>query len=518
MVDESADSVDSADGSGPGSDGDGFGGKANPFEVLAVGTDADDRDVRRAYAKKIREARVSGDNELIERVQTAFESIRDEEQRAKIKTVVSEEDKIRPLFDRAHELIEKDDLRGARDKMLQVLELVPSLEAALMQIISLEMGLGNYENAQRYAARLVSEHPENVGHLAVAAKIAATRAEMITDNDAKRTELFNKALKACRRARERGDDSGSNLVFESQMLWNLGDIGSATSVLRTRLRDARELKSNELFLFLALLRIHVMNDDKAGFQQTAEQMVALMPKPDEPKARERCESVGGTVYEFAVELIDVRPLFAIECARLTAKFTPENPYPERLIKAAKERFTNERKREHAAKKAAAAEAERRRRHDENQYAGRSPRGRAPRRHLEKTRKTGLSWVAFLVIFQVIFVALGNIDRSRDHARRKRREDRQIENALQRRAREALDRQDRDINAEVERIRKMNSGAGAQWNGTGSQNTGSRDNGMPRPNLPNPGSRGTGSHGTGSSRGSPTGSGLPGGGPTGGFPN
>src|SRR5688572_26311464 len=115
----------------------------NPFEVLGVPLDVDGRAVRQAFAKKLREARTSGDQEAVRKVQAAFEAIRDDMPRKQARQFLENETRLSPLLQEADAALETGDLERARRLLREATEVIPDFISVLWQLARVEQVLEN---------------------------------------------------------------------------------------------------------------------------------------------------------------------------------------------------------------------------------------------------------------------------------------------------------------------------------------------------------------------------------------
>ena len=137
----------------------------DPFAILGVELDASDQDVRRAYAQAIRTARASGDAEAAQRVQWAFEAIRDPKGRGQWREHLRQRSQHAVLFERVDEALEAGDLARAFDQVRTILEISPDLERALSLAYALSRDLGHIEEATIFAKRLAQVNRGNRHHI-----------------------------------------------------------------------------------------------------------------------------------------------------------------------------------------------------------------------------------------------------------------------------------------------------------------------------------------------------------------
>ncbi len=356
----------------------------DPFAILGVELDASDQDVRRAYAQAIRTARASGDAEAAQRVQWAFEAIRDPKGRGQWREHLRQRSQHAVLFERVDEALEAGDLARAFDQVRTILEISPDLERALSLAYALSRDLGHIEEATIFAKRLAQVNRGNRHHIGRFARALAARA-LVARDDAQYRGLLDKALHFAKKARDLGEDPAPNALFRSQLLWRLERQDEAREVLESALESADDLRSAELELFLALVRVDMMARDLRGVCGTLKRMDSMLPEdPD------RRLTIAKAVVELLVEALPVYPKAAEYCAKLAVRCVPDEPYPRELLAGARQAAEVCRQREAETARANAAA-------DRAHAAAERRRWRHNAAHVQRgTRVPAWVWIAIVI--------------------------------------------------------------------------------------------------------------------------
>lgn len=300
---------------------------ANPFAVLGVPADVDDAGVRKAYARLLRDARAAADEAAADRIQKAFEAIRDPEPRARLRRSLEEGDRHEAPLTAARLLIAEGKLRDARNALRGILGASPRSAEALLDLVRVECALEKFDSAVSTSRRLIECAAENPAYWVLRARVLASHAETLT-NAGHQEQQLNAALKHVRKAKDLGDHSASTQVLESDLLHATGRQLAASKLLKDRLNEAAELKSDELEMALALLRQHASQSHGRGFQEAIEALARALPE-----AEDRRRTVAHALCRLAAELLPVRPGSGIKCVDLAEVCSPEDPTVLRMVQA-----------------------------------------------------------------------------------------------------------------------------------------------------------------------------------------
>src|SRR5262245_5315267 len=205
--------------------------KENPFAVLGVPADVDDAGVRRAYARLLREARATADSTAADRIQEAFEAIRDAEPRERARRLLEEGDKVKEPLEAAIRLAAEGKLGEARGALRSILQASPRSEQVLLQLVEVECALGKVDTAAGTARKLIECAPGNAAYWVLRARVLASHAETLAGPE-QQAEHFKAALKHVRKAKDLGDHSASTQVLESELLRVTGRELAASKVLK----------------------------------------------------------------------------------------------------------------------------------------------------------------------------------------------------------------------------------------------------------------------------------------------
>lgn len=320
---------------------------ANPFAVLGVSPDVDDASVRKSYARLLREARAAADDAAAERIQKAYESIRDPEPRARLRRLLEEGDKHQAPLEAARLLIAAGNLREARNALRAILTGSPRNEQVLMELVHVECGLEKFDTAVATSRKLLECAPGNPDYWVLRARALASHAETLA-RPAHRDEHLKNALKHVRKAKDLGDQSASTQVLESDLLRATGRELAASKLLKSRLNEAAELKSDELEMALALLRQHASQSHGRGFQDAIDALAQALPE-----AEERRRTVAHALCRLAADLLPVRPAAGIKCVELAEVCSPEDATVQSLVQACEQ---HKGRLEHRAERMAVAAA------------------------------------------------------------------------------------------------------------------------------------------------------------------
>jgi tetratricopeptide (TPR) repeat protein len=297
----------------------------DPFEVLGVKLEADDADVRRAYALRIREARASGDADRADRVQQAFEAIRDEENRRRVRTSLEGAGELAPLLAQAAQRLDSGELGGAREAFREILRASPRNEAALLGLAKAEFELGRHEAAATVVRRLIEVAPSDPRGWEFRAFLLFQAAASATEHG-RAQDLLQTSLRHVRRAKELGDQRAAAVILESDILCAQGREMAAFQPLLSRLAQADEMRSDQLEVAVALLERAGARGHQRIFRDTLDAIARLFPP--EP---ERRRTVAHALCAVARGLAGERPQYGIECAEFLELNAGDDPEVRALL-------------------------------------------------------------------------------------------------------------------------------------------------------------------------------------------
>lgn len=367
----------------------------NPFEVLELDLECDNRDVRAAFAEKIREARTSGDTDQIRAVQAAFEALRDEDHRRQLVGVVKNDAKVRELSTKAEKELEDGNVEGALHHYREMLQIVPDLEVALGRVTDLEAMLGRFEAAEAVARKLVEVAPATGKYRILFARVLMARAEQSEDRTSRDTNL-KQAMAAIEKAKELGADSEDTILLDSQILYGLGRKQEARSLLEESLEGIQDFKSREITLLLALLRFDAVENKATGFRKSMHRLAAHLPESEERRG-----SIARELCALAQDLMEPHPQEALCALELADQCCPQHPAVMELMAIAKFQIDKR----HRQKRAGHATRRRRR----VAISSAPPPPPRPR----KTHSGGgwAKWVAIVLAVKVSVVAIRAIHKA-----------------------------------------------------------------------------------------------------------
>jgi tetratricopeptide (TPR) repeat protein len=295
------------------------GAARNPFEVLGLELSADDREVRSAYARKLREARLAGGQDLVQEIQDAFIALRDAEKRGQIRQFLEKQAAVDPHLAAGRKRLEEGEPEEALVHLRKALEVLPGQEGLLRTVAEIELSLRQLDAAAEHAGKLIEASPHDPGHRALLAVVLGSKAQF-TSESVVRIGKWRAALQAVRKAQELGGGAAPLTILESQLLWNLEEFPGAEGVLQKALGPVTEIKSAELGLFLALLRIQCLSRQGKAVGRTLQRIGSLLPEDPARRA-----SIGGEIQELAEEMALNHPAEAKACLELAAQACPEDP-------------------------------------------------------------------------------------------------------------------------------------------------------------------------------------------------
>lgn len=290
----------------------------SPFEVLGVPLDADDRTIRREYAKLLREVRSRGDTLEIQEVQQAFEAIRDEGARIALRKTYESSDVVGRVLQEANEALFEEDFDRANALFRQLLEDAPESEQAILAFVDYQRLRERPDKAFRVAQRLLKLRPDH----AIFHRLAAQLLFEVSDSERQatnRNEQRRLAIKYLRKARSLGDDSAENLVLESRILWSQDRRQLATSVLLDRLNATNELHTEELRIAVELLDLHGRSGGGHAVRDVLDRIAVLLPEDDD-----RRRTIAHALCGLASSLQSSKLPMAIECADTAELCLPDD--------------------------------------------------------------------------------------------------------------------------------------------------------------------------------------------------
>lgn len=297
----------------------------SPFEILGVPLDADDRVIRASYAKKLREARATNDPDALQRIQHAFEAIRDEEARIRLVTQRHMAEKVDPLLQQAVSAANAGDFNTANLRFRELFQAAPESELALLAFHRYQTFRGRHSQAFKAVQRLVKLAPGNLRYWRLGAE---TLFKVAQEDERAETagERLQLALKHVQRAATLGDDSAAAAILESRIQWASGRRQLATKLLVDRLRTSGEMRTEELKIAIELLRLHGESGGGWAFRESLDIIATLLPESEE-----RRRTIGLALCQLGAEFASTSVPRALACAELAEICCPQEPRVQELI-------------------------------------------------------------------------------------------------------------------------------------------------------------------------------------------
>ncbi len=254
-----------------------------PFEVLGVPLDADDREVRQAYAAKLREAKAGGDMDLVSEVQRAFEILRDENARRTARAVAEKEAELKRVLGAVDEALQNGETEAAVASLQRALELVPDYPPAVSLLLQIEGSRGNHAAAAELAERLVQANPQDHSKWKLLAWIHCERATNAASPGVRRL-AFEQALLAIRNAQDLGSRERETVLLDAQILWGLSKGTEALQLVEKLAGEIAEFRPADMEVLFFLLRGYAAEGNRVQFLATVKRTAGLLPPDGETRA------------------------------------------------------------------------------------------------------------------------------------------------------------------------------------------------------------------------------------------
>lgn len=127
----------------------------NLYEILEIKDDATEKEIKKAYALKLRMFPPESESEEFIKIKNAFDILSNKEKREEYDLSIDEEENTINLENEINELFENEDYKNSIIKILELLEITPSFIDYIYKLVLCYEKTFQYEDALKYARKLI---------------------------------------------------------------------------------------------------------------------------------------------------------------------------------------------------------------------------------------------------------------------------------------------------------------------------------------------------------------------------
>jgi len=135
------------------------------YDVLGVDENVSDSEIKKAYAKKIREYPPEKDPTNFQKIRQAYETLIDPRTRQQYTETLKFNNYVNDLARRAAQAMDNGDYQNASMYLNQALEKAPSLDYLRNMLGICYLNINQYDRAKKEFLRLVQDYPRNALYL-----------------------------------------------------------------------------------------------------------------------------------------------------------------------------------------------------------------------------------------------------------------------------------------------------------------------------------------------------------------
>lgn len=219
----------------------------NYYELLEVESEASQAEIRKAYARKLREYPVEQYPEIFQKIREAYETLSSEQEREKYDKSIRHDGKYTHTLGRAERLITERQYSLALTVLSDLLREFPGDQVIRFRMSLICLELGRTQESKSYLLQLIREDPNHKEYLHALIQACA------------KMEDWAEAAKACEKLIQLDPEESNYYLEMSYCYTRQGRYVSAAGCLETYLRrkdreTVREFPLLSELYFLALLQ------------------------------------------------------------------------------------------------------------------------------------------------------------------------------------------------------------------------------------------------------------------------
>lgn len=273
------------------------------FSILEISENASDEEIRKAYARKVRQYPPEKDPENFRKIREAYEVLINPETRKQYIQISRNESLIKSLEEKGLKSMQAQDYKTAESCFRQILSIAPSVDYIRNLLGMVYFHQGRYNEALREFKLLVIEHPKNslyLSNLGVTYKMLKNYAEA--------EQYLKKAI-------ESDPTEVSSYLALSDVYIEQNNFVNAINILEKAIQADGKFDFNDIMFLLKQLEVYILKKDILGAKKTFSRIKEVTPNDPESK-----NFVTWKIGIIAAILFDVK---AFELAEEIANWTLE---------------------------------------------------------------------------------------------------------------------------------------------------------------------------------------------------
>lgn len=238
------------------------------YDVLGVDENVSDSEIKKAYAKKIREYPPEKDPTNFQKIRQAYETLIDPRTRQQYTETLKFNNYVNDLARRAAQAMDNGDYQNASMYLNQALEKAPSLDYLRNMLGICYLNINQYDRAKKEFLRLVQDYPRNALYLS---------------NLGYTLYLLKDYINA-ERYLQKSIELNPVDLYSPLTLANLyidqKNYSKASDLLERCVLADGKLDFQDILFLLKLLDVYILKGDKTALQRVFERIKTIVPEDD----------------------------------------------------------------------------------------------------------------------------------------------------------------------------------------------------------------------------------------------
>lgn len=280
----------------------------NYYQILDVESEASNKEIKKAYKKKLRKHPPEKDPDGFKKIRNAYDVLNNEKSRAEYDAVLNYSEEIEEYRETAIKAMEESNYKTAIKYLKKILVIEPSL-ANIRNMLGLAyLNDQDLPKAVTHFKRIVKENPENASYLFNLAMVY------------KEKGYLGKAENYLKRAYEI-DKLSPDIVMElSHIYYEEGKRAKALNLLREAVEADGVVDFQDFIYFFSIVELHIASGNIDKAENVLEEIEDIIPEDKDSRAY-----VGWKFGELAVSLFELKAYdLAEKVSEWALKFDPEN--------------------------------------------------------------------------------------------------------------------------------------------------------------------------------------------------
>jgi len=239
--------------------------EASYFEILGVDENASENEIRRAYARKIREYPPEKDPKNFQKIREAYEILMDPRTRAQYVETLKYNDYVREFEEKALQAMNEENYSTAASYLRRALDKAPSLDYLWNELGLCYANLKDYDKAKTIYFKLIQDYPDNSLYLSSLGAVLYELKDYVNSE-----KYFLRAI-------EQNPTDISSMFYLSRIYIEKNDYSKAANFLEKCVNIDGRIDSQDIYFLLDLLRIYALMNDKQALQTVIDRIEAVSP-------------------------------------------------------------------------------------------------------------------------------------------------------------------------------------------------------------------------------------------------